>query len=65
MGAYTLANFRAGVKGKRTFAEVWVRNAFDTHYVPIAFAYGGLAPSGFIGEPGAPRTFGAKLGWTF
>jgi iron complex outermembrane receptor protein len=63
--AYTLANFRAGVRGKRTFAEVWVRNAFDTHYVPIAFAYSGLAPSGFVGEPGAPRTFGAKLGWTF
>jgi iron complex outermembrane receptor protein len=63
--AYTLANFRAGVRGKRAFAEIWVRNAFDTHYVPIAFAYPGLAPSGFVGEPGAPRTFGARLGWKF
>jgi len=42
-----------------------VRNAFDTRYVPLAFAYTGLAPSGFIGEPGAPRTFGVRLGMTF
>jgi len=63
--AYSLANFRAGVRSKRVFAEIWIRNAFNTHYVPIAFAYPGLAPSGFIGEPGAPRTFGVRLGWTF
>ena len=30
----------------------WIRNAFDTHYIPVAFAYGQLAPSGFIGEMG-------------
>jgi iron complex outermembrane recepter protein len=63
--AYSLANFRAGVRGKRAVAEIWVRNAFNRNYVPIAFAYPGLAPSGFIGEPGAPRSFGARLGWTF
>jgi iron complex outermembrane receptor protein len=44
---------------------MWVRNAFDTHYIPTAFAYPGLAPSGFIGEMGAPRTFGARVGVTF
>ena len=26
--------------------EGWVKNAFDTTYVPVAFAYGGLTPSG-------------------
>lgn len=63
--AYSLASFRAGVRGERLFAEAWTRNAFDTFYVPIAFAYPGLAPSGFVGESGAPRTFGVRLGVTF
>jgi hypothetical protein len=63
--AYSRATFRAGVRDKRVFAEAWIRNAFDTRYVPIAFAYGGLAPSGFIGELGAPRTFGVRAGVTF
>ena len=63
--AYALTNARAGVRGRRLFGEAWVRNAFDTRYVPIAFAYGSLAPSGFIGEPGRPRTFGISGGVTF
>jgi len=63
--AYSLANFRLGVRGKRLFGEGWMRNAFDTRYVPLAFPYPGLAPSGFIGENGAPRTFGLRVGATF
>ena len=63
--AYSLTNLQFGVRGARLFGEGWVRNAFDTRYVPLAFAYTGLAPSGFIGEPGAPRTFGVRLGMTF
>jgi iron complex outermembrane receptor protein len=63
--AYSLANFRAGLRAGRIFGEGWVRNAFDTRYVPVAFAYPGLAPSGFVGEPGRPRTFGVSLGVTF
>ncbi len=64
--AYTLTNLRAGLRGKRAFGEVWVRNAFDTRYVPVAFQYDPrLAPSGFIGESGAPRTFGARVGVSF
>lgn len=63
--AYSLTNLRVGLRG-RAFAEGWVRNAFDTRYVPIAFAYNpGLAPSGFIGESGAPRTFGVRAGLSF
>ncbi len=63
--AYSLANFRAGARGKLLFAEAWVRNAFDTRYIPVAFAYAQLAPSGFIGEMGRPRTFGVSAGVTF
>ena len=63
--AYSLANFRAGVRGGYIFAEAWVRNAFETRYVPVAFPYPNFAPSGFIGESGAPRTFGLTAGVTF
>ena len=63
--AYSLASFRAGLRGKRLFGEAWVRNAFDTHYIPLAFPQPGLAPSGFLGENGAPRTFGVRVGATF
>ena len=63
--AYSLANFRFGVRASRLFGEVWLRNAFDTHYIPTAFAYPGLAPSGFIGESGAPRTVGVRVGVSF
>jgi iron complex outermembrane receptor protein len=61
--AYSIANFRAGLRGKHWFAEGWVRNALDTHYVPIALAYN--SPSRFIGESGAPVTFGFRSGLTF
>ena len=64
--AYSLANFRAGVRSRYVFGEVWVRNAFDTRYIPIAFAYNPFfAPSGFIGEMGAPRRWGVTMGVTF
>jgi iron complex outermembrane recepter protein len=58
---YSLANFRAGIRGNRWFAEGWVRNAFDTHYVPIAFEFPNQQ-SGFVGESGAPVTFGVRAG---
>jgi iron complex outermembrane recepter protein len=63
--AYSLANFRGGVRGKFLFADLWIRNAFDTRYIPIAFSYASFAPSGFVGEMGAPRTFGLSAGVTF
>ena len=63
--AYSLVNFRAGARGRILSAELWIRNAFDTQYVPLAFAYPGLAPSGFVGEPGRPRTFGISVGVGF
>ncbi len=62
--AYSLANFRAGIRGRYLFAEGWIRNAFDTAYVPVAFAFP-LAQSGFLGESGRPRTFGITGGVRF
>jgi len=63
--AYSIVNLRAGARHQRFFGEVWLRNAFDTRYVPIAIPYPGFAPSGFIGEMGRPRTFGISIGATF
>ena len=62
---YSLANFRAGVRLGLVVVEGWVRNAFDTRYIPVAFGYGSFAPSGFVGEMGRPRTFGVNLGIAF
>jgi iron complex outermembrane receptor protein len=63
--AYSLVNVRAGVRARGFVAEAWMKNAFDTRYIPVAFAYGGLAPSGFLGENGRPRTFGVSVGFAF
>ena len=63
---YKLANFRGGVRSKHWFAEGWVDNAFNSHYIPIAIPYAQLgAPSGYIGESGAPVTYGARAGINF
>jgi len=65
--AYMLTNLRAGVRRARFFVEAWVRNAFSTKYVPVAFTWfdPNAAPSGFLGEPGKPRTFGIRAGVGF
>ena len=62
--AYSIVNLRAGARHRLLFGEVYVRNAFQTRYVPIAIPYQ-FAPSGFIGENGRPRTFGVSVGVTF
>ena len=62
--AYALANFRVGVRFGVMVVDAWVRNAFDQEYIPVGFQYA-LAPSGFIGEMGRPRTFGVNLGVGF
>jgi iron complex outermembrane receptor protein len=64
--SYSLTNFRGGLQRGRLYAEGWIRNAFDTHYVPVAFAFDPqLARSGFLGESGAPRTYGLNVGVRF
>jgi iron complex outermembrane recepter protein len=64
--SYHLVNFRGGVRAKHWFAEGWADNAFNAHYVPIAIPYAQLlAPSGYIGESGAPVTYGVRGGINF
>jgi iron complex outermembrane receptor protein len=64
--SYQLVHFRSGVRTRRWFAEGWVDNAFDAGYVPVAIPYAQLgAPSGYIGENGAPLTYGVRAGVTF
>jgi len=63
--AYSLVNLRLGVAGRLRLGEVFVRTAFDTRYIPLAFSYPSFAPSGFMGEMGAPRTAGVSVGVRF
>ena len=63
--AYSLVNFRLGVTGRLLLGELVIRNAFDTHYIPLAFPYPNFAPSGFVGEMGAPRTVTFRAGVRF
>lgn len=62
--AYTIANFRVGVRQDSWFAEAFVNNAFNAEYYPIAIQ-SPLAPSGYLGESGAPATFGMRVGYRF
>ncbi len=63
--AFSLVNFRLGVTGGFFLGELLIRNAFDTHYIPVAFPYPNFAPSGFVGEMGAPRTVSLRAGVRF
>jgi len=63
--AYVLTHMRGGVQLRQFVVEAWVKNAFDTRYIPVAFTYDAFAPSGFVGESGRPRTFGMNLGVRF
>ena len=55
--AYSLVNLRFAAVGRFLTAELLIRNAFDTRYIPLAFPYPSFASiSGFMGEMGAPRT---------
>ncbi len=63
--SYVRANFRAGVAGTNWRVEGWVRNAFGEDYVPIAFQPNPADPSVFVGESGAPRTWGLTMSVDF
>ncbi len=62
--SYALTNFRAGISGRCWRLEAWIRNAFDEAYVPVAFQPSPYDPSVFVGENGAPRTYGITLSLT-
>ncbi|MEI6970829.1 MAG: TonB-dependent receptor [bacterium] len=59
-GDLALANARMGLSSGAWRIECWVDNLTDRDYVPVALPYP-LAQSGYIGEAGAPRTFGASI----
>jgi iron complex outermembrane receptor protein len=63
--AYSLVNLRIGATGRFLVGELLIRNAFDTRYIPLAFPYPSFAPSGFMGEMGAPRTMSLSAGVRF
>ena len=63
--AYSLVNIRFGVTGRFLVGEVFVRNVFDTQYIPVAFPFPNFTPSGFVGEMGAPRTVGVSVAVRF
>jgi iron complex outermembrane receptor protein len=63
--AYSLVNIRLAATGRFLLGELLVRNAFDTRYIPLAFPYPSFAPSGFMGEMGAPRTISVSAGIRF
>ena len=62
---YTLHNFRTGFRADDGFTiSAWVRNAFDQNYFEQLIA----APSNtglIVGYPGAPRTYGLTVGFSF
>ncbi len=62
--SYWLTNLRAGYKTSNWFAELWVNNAFDKEYIPIAFEFPNYQ-SGFLGENGAPQMVGLRAGVDF
>ena len=59
---YILTNLRLGLRARNWHIEGWVRNALDEDYIPVAFQIG---PDSFVGESGAPRTFGFTVGVVF
>jgi len=59
--SYGLVNLQAGVVKGSTGLSLWVRNAFDEEYVPVAFQPSPVDPSVFVGESGAPRVIGFTL----
>lgn len=62
--AYTLTDFRLGVGAEHWRIEGFINNAFNTHYIPVAFPFP-LARSGYVGEMGDPLTAGVTLGLTY
>lgn len=61
VGAYALANFRAGLRmqsGWEVYA--WVRNAFDREYFQFLATQSGNTGL-IVGQPGDPRTYGVTI----
>jgi iron complex outermembrane receptor protein len=65
-GTYTVPDVRFGAEARGWYADLGVRNFTDTKYVPIALPFStSFAPSGYVGESGAPMTFTLRAGLRF
>ncbi len=62
--SYSTVNMRVGIKNKRVFIEGYANNAFNEKYVPLAFK-NPVNSTEYIGESGAPATFGMRVGVKF
>lgn len=62
--SYMLTNFRVGIAADHWRLEGFVNNAFNTHYIPIAYPFPNGA-SGYVGQSGDPLTAGVTLGVMF
>lgn len=62
--SHWLTNLRVGYQTSNWYIEAWMRNAFDEEYIPVAFEFPNQQ-SGFLGENGAPRTIGLRVGIDF
>jgi len=64
VNGYSLANFRAGVRGSGWNAYGWVRNAFEEEYFEFLSTQSGSTGL-VVGQPGDPRTYGVTVSKTF
>ena len=62
---YDLVNLRAGLDCGDVRFDLFLQNALNEVYVPIAFQANPGDPNQFVGQNGAPRTFGLSLRLTF
>lgn len=59
--SYQLVNLRGGIGKSGWTVELWARNLLEEEYVPVAFQPNPADPTLFVGENGAPRTYGFTL----
>ncbi len=62
---YELVNLTCGYRRGDWRMGLFVRNVLDEEYVPVAFQANPADPNFFIGENGAPRTWGVSVGISF
>ncbi|MDE0916219.1 MAG: TonB-dependent receptor, partial [Planctomycetota bacterium] len=62
---YELVNLTWGFRSAGWRVGLFMRNALNENYVPVAFQANPADPNYFIGENGAPRTCGLSMGISF
>lgn len=63
---YIVPDFRFGLEAHRWSAGFGISNFINTKYVPIALPFSpSFAPSGYVGESGAPASLTVRAGLSF